>query len=176
MKKAIKGVVGAVAPTVGAALGGPFGGLALKFLADRFVGGDTGRVEEFLVAATGDPDKVLELKRAEVDFQKFLREAGIQEAELEVRDRESAREMAMARGLKMQGAISTVVLGGYFVILGLFFRGEVNINPDMQPAFLLLMGVLTASVPQILSFWFGSSRGSKEKDDAVAALVHRTAR
>lgn len=172
MKRLVKDVVGAVAPTVGAALGGPFGGLALKFLADRFVGGDTGRVEEFLVAATGDPDKVLELKKAEVEFQKFLREAGIREAELEVRDRESARDMAKSQGIKFQAGLSAIFIIGYFIILGSFFvSGGVELAEGMIQPFLILLGVLTASVPQILAFWFGSSRGSKDKDDAVASLA-----
>jgi hypothetical protein len=31
----------------------------------------------------------------------------------------------------------------------------------------ILVGILTAAVPQILAYWFGSSSGSKAKTDAM---------
>lgn len=172
MKDTLKKIVGAVAPTIGTAIGGPFGGVAMKFIADKFLGGDTGKVEDFLISATGDPEKLLQLKQAEIEFQKFLREAGIREAELEVRDRESARDMAKSRGLYVQAGLSTVFITGYFAILGLFFvEREIQVSSELMQPFLILLGVLTAAVPQILSFWFGSSRSSRDKDTAIAGFV-----
>ena len=34
---------------------------------------------------------------------------------------------------------------------------------------IIILGVLTASIPTILAFWFGSSFGSREKTAALAA-------
>ena len=49
--KSLKKVLSSVAPVLGSAIGGPFAGVAMKFLADKFTGGDTGQVEDFLLAA-----------------------------------------------------------------------------------------------------------------------------
>ena len=48
------------------------GGVAMKFLADRFTGGDTGEVEDFLLAAK--PEELADLKQADLEFKAHMAE------------------------------------------------------------------------------------------------------
>lgn len=171
ISSALKNVVGSVAPTLATALGGPFAGVAVKFLADKLGVDDTGKVEDFLVSATQDPDKLLELKKAEIEFRERLRELDIKEAELHVRDRESARDLAKERGQTIQAILSAAYTVGYFTTLWAILLGQINI-PEAQVGLMNgLLGALGAAQLQILNFWFGSSRGSKDKSDAMARMI-----
>jgi hypothetical protein len=43
----------------------------------------------------------------------------------------------------------------------------VNVQPEAKDILIYILGVLSAAVTQILSYYFGSSMGSKEKDDKM---------
>ncbi len=51
--KGVKGILGAVAPTIGTALGGPMGGMAAKMVAEALgVDNDPKKIEKAIQAAT----------------------------------------------------------------------------------------------------------------------------
>jgi len=56
--------------------------------------------------------------------------------------------------------LSVVFLGGYFSILIVFLLGFVRTPADWKDALVALLGVLTAGVGVILSFWFSRQRQS----------------
>ena len=63
----LKNVIGAVAPTLGTALGGPMGGMAANMIAEVLgVPNNPKAIEKGLAEAT--PEQMLELKKAEQDF------------------------------------------------------------------------------------------------------------
>jgi hypothetical protein len=167
-----KKLIGSLAPTIGAALGGPMGGVAMKFLADRFTGGDTGKVEDFLLSA--DPKTLKELKVAELSFAKSMRELDIDVERIAQADRASARDMAKARGFVPQIIMSSLYSAGYFAVLWAFMGGFLEVQDAHTSMFNGLLGVLSAAQIQIINFWFGSSAGSKSKSDAMAAAARPT--
>jgi len=163
-------IVKAVAPTIGVALGGPMGGAATKFLAEKFLGGDgedTKDLESFILGAS--PEQLAELKKLDHDFKIKMRELDIDVFALEAKDRDSARELFKVN-IWPQIVLSAIFINGYFVILYMLFSGEVEITASMRDVVNILLGVLTAAVPQILSFWFGSSLGSKEKTNSMKGV------
>ena len=82
---------------VGAALGGPFGAVAGKMVAEALgVEGDPAKIESII--ASGSPETLLKLKEADLKFREFMREAEIREDQLVVQDRMSARDMAKSLG------------------------------------------------------------------------------
>ena len=161
-----KDVISAVAPVLGAALGGPLGGLAGNVLATVVGGGKKEDVDAALVAQS--PDTLLKLKEAEQQFKVRLRELDISEQEVHAKDRQSARDMAKVN-MTPQILLSTCFIAGYFGILALFFVGDIEISDKLREPFLILIGVITANVPAIMNFWFGSSVGSKEKTELLGA-------
>lgn len=157
--KRLKGIIGTVAPVLGTSLGGPLGGLAGKMVQNA-LGVDS--EQQALQLLEADPDALMKLKQAERDFESRMRELDVDEERLHQADRASAREMAQATSLVPQVSLSALFIAGYFVILGLFFSSTIDV--PMSEAFHVLIGVLTAAIPQILHFWFGSSKGSQLKD------------
>lgn len=57
-----------------------------------------------------------------------------------------------------QIGLSVLFVGGYFAVLILFLLGFVKVPTDYKEAFMALLGVSTASVVQIVSYWFARQR------------------
>ncbi|WP_299948313.1 hypothetical protein [uncultured Microbulbifer sp.] len=163
-----KAIVKSVAPTLGAALGGPVGGTAVKFLADHFLGDTEAREQDIAeLVLNASPEKLLELRNLDNQFKLKMRELDIDVFRLEVEDRKSAREMGIKGGLTAQMALSFVFIGGYFALTFALFSGEITLTPAIEKTGTLMLGVITGAIPMILQFWFGSSQGSKEKTQAM---------
>jgi hypothetical protein len=113
-----------------------------------------------------------ELKVAEMEFQKHMADLGVRLEELEVEDRGGARQLATEKGIKVQASLSGLYTAGYFGTLGVFIMGWTNIEPSMSGMVVTLIGALGAAQLQILNFWFGSSRGSKEKTEALTMMMN----
>lgn len=167
VKDMFSGLLKSVAPTIATAVGGPMGGIAMKFLADKFTDGDTGKVEDYLLSA--DPQDLKELKTADMEFRKHMKELDIDLERIHAGDRDSARKLAMSQGTKPQIVMSLVYSASYFVVLYLFISGRVQVMDGLKELVGTLLGVLTTLQVQISNFWFGSSAGSKHKTDALAA-------
>ncbi len=71
-----------------------------------------------------------------------------------------------------QVVITVVFLGGYFWVLGLFVLGRAAVDPNSKDMVTALLGVLTASVVAILSYWFARQRG-KEESHVGQVIVER---
>ncbi len=58
--------------------------------------------------------------------------------------------------------LSAIFLTGYFVTLWDFVHGRVHVPVEWKDTLGSLLSVLTASVLQILSYWFARQRGSTD--------------
>lgn len=164
--KTFKALLGSVAPLLGTTLGGPMGGVAMKFLADKFTGGDTGSVEDFLLSA--NPETLQQLKVAELEFKQEMKKLDIDLEQIAADDRRSARDLAKETGITPQVIMSVVYTSGYFGVLFMFMTGQLAVPEQYESMFNGLLGVLSAAQVQIMNFWFGSSSGSKRKTEVIA--------
>ncbi len=155
-----KKVIGSVAPVLGTAIGGPWGALATTVIGS--VLGIDPTDEKAVEALAKDPAKLLELKKAEIEFKAKLEELEIKETELYLADRQSARELAKS-DMRAQWMLSAVVVVGFFAVLGVLLFVELPDVDHLKEAVLLLLGVLTREFTSVMQFWFGSSQGSKDK-------------
>lgn len=57
-----------------------------------------------------------------------------------------------------QVVLSALFIGGYFLLMWQFMKGNVHVPPDYKDAFLPLLGVLTAAVTGIVNYWFQRQR------------------
>ena len=159
-----KSVLGSIAPTLATALGGPMAGTAVKFLAGHFLGdddADAADIEAAIVCST--PEQLTELKRIDADFKVEMKKLGIDVYKIEVDDRKDARKLA-AVNMMPQIILSVIFIGGYFGLVYMLFAGHVVIDESIRDMSNILLGVLTANIPGIMQFWFGSSHGSKHKN------------
>lgn len=161
-------IVRKVAPTIGAALGGPFGGAATKYLADKFLGKADATEDDIEQAVTAaSPEQLVQLRKLDADFKVSMRELGIKEQELAHEDRQSARELFKVNWWP-QVIMSAVFIVGYFFVTGLLITGNIEVADEWaQQEVKNLLYILTAMVIMIGQFWFGSSLGSKEKTAAL---------
>lgn len=162
-----KTVVRKIAPTIGTALGGPFAGIAVKFIADKFLQShDAGEAEIADTILHASPEQLTKLRELDNEFKLEMRRLGVREIELETQDRESARELAKVNMLPhiILSAIYTLAYAG---LLYAFAVGSISIAETTRAEFNIVLGVLTAAQAQIMNFWFGSSSGSKQKDTVL---------
>jgi hypothetical protein len=74
MLDAIKGIVGAVAPNLGAALGGPIGGAAMTMLSQALGCENNERALQTSHVQSATPEQLAEIKKAELDFEARMKE------------------------------------------------------------------------------------------------------
>ena len=157
-----------VAPMIGTALGGPLGGAAAAFLADK-LGLEPKTVEavtEVLNSGRMTPEQVASVKLAEIDFEKFLKEHDIKLEEVHAQDRADARKLLVSTGSKLPATLSIMVTLGYFGILIGMMVGWLKVS-DSQ-ALLIMLGSLGTAWGMVMSFWFGTTRSSSEKNEIIA--------
>lgn len=157
-----------IAPMIGTALGGPLGGAAAAFLADK-LGLEAKTVEavsEVLNSGRMTPDQIAAVKLAEIDFQKFLKDHEIRIEEVHAGDRADARKMSTATGSPVPALLSFMVTAGYFGILIGMMTDVLNVA-DSQ-ALLIMLGSLGTAWGMVMAFWFGTTKSSSEKNEIIA--------
>jgi len=157
-----------LAPMIGTALGGPLGGAAAAFIADK-LGLEAKTVEavtEVLNSGKMTPEQIAQIKLAEIEFQKFLKQNAIDLEKVHAEDRGSARAMLAAVRSKVPAWLSFIVTLGYFGILGGMMTNTLEIK-DSQ-ALLLMLGSLSTAWGMVMAFWFGTTHGSAQKNELLA--------
>ena len=154
----LKNVVGSIAPNLGAALGGPLGGMAGSVIAEVLgVPNNPKSIEQGIQQAT--PAQMLELKKAEKDFELKMKELEVDVFALEVQDKQEARSKFSKDWTDRIMGIAT--LGGF---LGYIFL--VTIQPPEQNSEALInlvLGYLGGLASAVISFYFGASN-TPDKD------------
>ena len=154
---------------LGTALGGPLGGAAASFIADK-LNLSTSTIEavtDVLSSTSLSPEQISSLKVAELDFKKFLETNKIDLARLDVANTQGARDMQIATRSNTPDILAGIVVTGFFTILILMMLGLLTVSD--QQALLILLGSLSAGFGAVLNFFFGSSRGSQNKDVIIAS-------
>jgi hypothetical protein len=153
----IKGLVGDLAPTLGAALGGPVGGAAATMLAD-VLGCDPTPQKIGKALSQATPEQLAEIKKAELDFEVRMKELEVDVFALETKDIQHARESFSEDWTARAIAILSILLfGGYVFLVTLQPADDNDLNVVN-----LVLGYLGGIVSSVVSFYFGASKsGSK---------------
>ncbi len=164
----LKKIIGTAAPALATALGGPLAGSAVKFLSGKILGKDEGTEDELIKAIEGwTPEQRLQLKSIDNEYNLKMRQQGIDVFEIETREKQSARQMAVStNNLWPQIILAIGYNVGFFVILGMLIAnlgGAINIASGIKEALILLLGVMAGELKNINAFWVGSSYGSTAK-------------
>lgn len=165
-----KKVVRSIAPVIGVAIGGPFGGAAASALSNALLGKPEASEEELSQAIEkATPEQLVALKKADNDFKLKMRELGVKESELVYKDIQGARNL-FSINIWPQIVLSGIFIIGYFFILYYVLSGVMASDTpnDVKMLIAALIGVITGEIPRIMAFWFGSSTGSKEKTAKMA--------
>lgn len=155
-----------LAPLLGTALGGPLGGAAAAFLADK-LGIESKTIEavsDVLQSGRMTPEQVSAVKLAEIDFQKFLESNKIDLAKMHLENTKDARDMQKQTRSIYPAILSTFVTLGFFGILASMLIMEYRPTDSL----LIMLGALGAAFGAVVNFWLGSSSGSAAKTELLA--------
>ena len=160
MNELLAGLLKNVAPGLATVVAGPLGGMAVRAIAEKLGVEDT--VEAVTQAVQADPEAAAKL--AEIDLKQF---------EAEVKDRDGARAMQIValqqddwfakNFLYIFTSVWSIFAMAYFtfVTFGTVPEGGVRMADT-------ILGVLIGTVlTGFFNFFFGSSKSSKDKTEAL---------
>jgi uncharacterized RDD family membrane protein YckC len=116
--------------------------------------------------------------KAKLDLAKLAQDGQLKEVELYAKDLDSARQreaqIAMSEYAPLINKIITPVLA--LSVTGLSFALFVviifvDVTPEGKDILIYVLGVLSALVTQIASYYFGSSMGSKDKAEELRKVI-----
>ena len=156
-----------IAPLLGTALGGPLGGAAAAFIADK-LGLDSKTVKDVSEVLNGskmDPVQITQIKLAEIEFQKFCKQHEIDFEKVHAADRDSARQMHATVRSHVPAALTYLLTGGFFGVLGAMFA-----YPEFKESapLMIMLGSLGTAWTGACAFWFGTTSGSQNKSAMLA--------
>ena len=154
---ALKGIIGAVAPTLGTALAGPLGGTAAQAIS-AVLGckPDAKSISTAMSSAT--PQQLLDIKEAELEFEARMQELSVDIYELETKDIQDARRAFAGDWTPKILAIGLMIIFAAYAFL-------ITVSPpstqsDTIPS--LLIGTFSGVLASVVSFYFGSSHKKDE--------------
>jgi hypothetical protein len=156
-----------IAPTLATAVAGPLGGAAVTALASKL--GVSDSVDAVAKAIAGDPAAAQKIAELELEY-----------AKLDAQDRDSARKAYTAiatseNATKLDKLVVPILALGvvglaFSLIAVLMFIDTPN---DQQQLVIFALGFITSAAGQVLSFYFGSSQGSKDKTEDMKGMVKK---
>lgn len=188
-----KTVIKQLAPIAGTLIGGPLGGMAVKVIGEA-IGMSEPTVERIAGAVqTGSlsPEQVVAVRQADAALKVRLRELDLDEKKIEqetekayLADTQDARKVHAAdKGVFWLGVAVLVTMAldtaaTFWLVYAILTEGlkikDVGIVAAVFGILGTLNGYIAANAQQVLSYYFGSSRGSQEKSremaDAIKAL------
>jgi hypothetical protein len=165
-----KNIVSRTAPLLGAALGGPLGGIAVAKIADALGLSDKteAAITEALAGTT--PEQLLALKNADQTFSVRMQELVFADAKdsasIAAGDRDSARKRESEVKDNTPRNLAYIVTAGYFSIVALLILGKIPVeNKDML---FIMLGTLGTAWVGVMAYYFGTTANSKHKTDLLA--------
>jgi len=159
-----------LAPTLASALLGPLGGVAVAAIG-KIVGVDNATVATVTKAFEDGKitsDQLASLKELELKYQNDEKERGFRYADLEFKDRDSARQMQISTQSNTPTVLTYMVTAGFFGILGWMMH---DTNVVDSPPIMIMLGSLGTAWTGCISFWFGTTQGSQNKDRLLANSI-----
>jgi hypothetical protein len=156
-----------IAPGIATALGGPLAGLAVTAIS-KALNIDEKDVQSTIEQGKLSADQLSSLKQAEIELQAKAQELGLNFEKLAVDDRKSAREMQVSTKSFVPALLSILVVCAWALIQ--YFLLTHVIAQEMRELVARVLGTLDGALMLVLSFYFGGSSDSQDKD----AMLHRS--
>lgn len=151
-----KAIIKTVAPTIGTALGGPLGGLAMKAICDAL--GLSDATEEAISTAISGakPEDLLKIKQADQQFARDMKALDVDLARVAAGDRDSARK----READTKDTWTPRLIAFLVIIVWGFVQWRIinhSVPEDMRELVMRVLGTLDAALLVVLYYYFGGS-------------------
>jgi len=120
--------------------------------------------------------------KAQLELAKLAQEGELARMANEVADLDSARKREMAVATSEHApylnkvivpVLALGVLVATFVLFGLIMFNETLIDASRKDIIIYVLGVLSAISTQIVSYYFGSSKGSADKNVSLDKVINK---
>ncbi len=171
--------LGTIAPTLATMLGGPLAGTAVGALVSAFglpASSTAADITRVIQTGAMTPDIIAKVRAADQEHEARMKQLDIDVLKLNAAhdeafdataaaDRDSARKLQMAQPSMWPGILTALLTTAVCMVVGydlwLFQQGK-NL-PDNQ-----IIGALLIQWGVALSYWFGTTRSSSEKNNLLA--------
>lgn len=164
------GTIGKLAPTVASALLGPMGGAAVSAIGGILGLTDATQTQIADVLRNGQmtPEQISKIRELELQYQNDEKERGFRYAELEFKDRDSARKANVDGGMQKHLFYLSLVL--LALCIGTEIYVLLNGVPEKANELVIgrVLGLLDAVAIGVFQYWYGSSKGSSDKTTLMA--------
>lgn len=118
--------------------------------------------------------------KAQLDLAKLAQEGQLAQIQAEVADLDSARKREMAIATSESApyinkvvtpVLAIAILLATFILFGLVMFAEGVIDTTRKDIIIYVLGVLSAISTQIVSYYFGSSKGSSDKNASLDKIL-----
>jgi len=172
--KDIAGIAGKAAPLIGGLLGGPAGAAVGGIVASALGTEDT--PEAVHAALRADPQALAKVREAELTHKTELERLKLREGEMYLADMQSARSRDVelrAAGYRNVRADWMIGAAGLILIacLGTLIFLRADLPGEAVGIISTIAGIAGACLKDAFQFEFGSSRGSKNKDQTLSGLA-----
>jgi hypothetical protein len=161
-----------LAPTVASALGGPMAGAAVSAIGDMLgIKSPTqDKIGKLFADGQISAENLAQIRKLEMDYKNQEAERDFRFADLEYKDRDSARNMAI-----QTHSITPAALTWLIVLLTLTAEAALLFNkvpPGVDPIIVgRVLGTMDAALITVLSFWFGTNSSSARKTELLASSM-----
>lgn len=164
-----KAIVKSIAPTIGAALGGPVGLGAAKLLQGLLGASDSEESTLAEAVKSATPEQFLAIKQADNDFKLKMTELGFKNVtdieRIGLEDRVSARNMAIETKDKTPAIGFYLISIGFFGLLGYMLKYPV---PEANKAVIFTMvGSLGTAWLACVYYYYGKSSTDPARDHMI---------
>lgn len=120
--------------------------------------------------------------KAQLDLAKLAQEGQLAQIQAEAADLDSARKREMAVATSEHAPylnkivtplLAICILIATFLLFGLIMFNEGLIDATRKDIIIYVLGVLSAISTQIVSYYFGSSKGSNDKNAAIDKMLSK---
>lgn len=185
-----KSIIKTAAPVLGTALGGPLAGAAIKVLGDAVLGNADATQDEVAAAITSglSPEAIVKMREADNAFKAQMKAMDIDILKLNAQteqaylaDVQSARNANGANrsvfwlGIAILVTFATlmgfVMYGSFQLLTGGIVLKDVAVASVVSGLIGTVIGYVAGNAQQVVGYYFGSSKGSADKTDALASAV-----
>ena len=155
-----KETLGAIAPTLATALGGPLVGAATKFIAGSLLGNEDASIEDIENAVIGaSPEQLAKIKSIDKDFKLSMEKLGVDVFKLEVADKGNARENNKDSNMPatLSVCLTLFIIG---IVCALFYTEPPE---GAREVLFMLLGVVIKEWSNSMHYWYGTTRSSQDK-------------
>lgn len=158
-----------IAPTVATALGTPLAGVAVAAIG-KALGWDAAettveKVDALLKSGQLTGEQIAAIKVAELELKKHESDNGFKFAELEIRDRDSARQRERDVKDNVNRNLAYLVVVSFVAVVAFTLAGVTKVESVLAGT---LIGYLSAKAEQVLAYYFGSTSGSARKTELLS--------